>query len=62
MITHDHPDQEVMASDTETDLFENITKPEGNVQFKCDYCGDAKHGIANTINDRKRNCEAFGSI
>ena len=47
-ITHDHPDQGVMTSNMETDLFENITKPEGNIQFKCDYCGD------NTVNDRKK--------
>ena len=32
MITHDHPDQEVMTSNMETDLVENITKPEENQQ------------------------------
>ena len=30
MITHDHPDQGVTTSNMETDLVENITKPEEN--------------------------------
>ena len=62
VVNHDHPDPGVTTSNMETDLVENITKPEGNIQFKCDYCGYTKHGIANTVNDRKNNCKALGSI